>query len=302
VLASADALKSTGLAALGFEYVNLDAGWLTSERNTTTSKLVPVASKWPNGIKHLSDAIHRKGLKFGVYTDISSHSCGWGPGSYDHYTVDAKTFADDWQIDYLKVDYCGAWNGTGGKPLADSCAAGALGAGGDLHKANTTITNATAWCQASPLCGGFTTEGNICGIDGSNIRTNSTSAAGGQVRQIWFKDATSRSNGNSAWSMWQKPGAGRVDYAPKPQYAAWKALGDALNKTGRPIYYSICPHTLGSSRGTASNYTGTLIYAPPTAWTAEQRHGLARCAFSDRILRSRMPLDPTPVRLKRTCV
>jgi ATPase subunit of ABC transporter with duplicated ATPase domains len=27
-----------------------------------------------------------------------------------------------------------------------------------------------------------------------------------------------------------------------------------------------------------------------------------RCAFSDRILPSRMPLDPTPVRLKRTCV
>jgi hypothetical protein len=27
-----------------------------------------------------------------------------------------------------------------------------------------------------------------------------------------------------------------------------------------------------------------------------------RCAFSDRNLHSRMPLDPTPARLKRTCV
>ena len=28
----------------------------------------------------------------------------------------------------------------------------------------------------------------------------------------------------------------RVSYQPQPQYDAWKALGDALNRTGRPIY------------------------------------------------------------------
>ena len=29
---------------------------------------------------------------------------------------------------------------------------------------------------------------------------------------------------------------------PEVQYAAFAAFRDALNKTGRPIYYSICPH------------------------------------------------------------
>jgi hypothetical protein len=29
---------------------------------------------------------------------------------------------------------------------------------------------------------------------------------------------------------------------------------------------------------------------------------MVRCAFSDRILHSRMPLDPTHVRWKRSCV
>ena len=49
---------------------------------------------------------------------------------------------------------------------------------------------------------------------------------------------------------------------------------------GRPIYYSICPHTMASQRGTAKNYSGTFpavppIYAPPVSWTASQRHQLA---------------------------
>jgi hypothetical protein len=35
----------------------------------------------------------------GVYTDISDGSCGTGPGSKDHYTQDAQTFAHDWQIE-----------------------------------------------------------------------------------------------------------------------------------------------------------------------------------------------------------
>ena len=38
-----------------------------------------------------------KGLKFGVYTDISLHTCG-GSGSQGHYTLDAETYAHDWQV------------------------------------------------------------------------------------------------------------------------------------------------------------------------------------------------------------
>jgi hypothetical protein len=33
-----------------------------------------------------------------------------------------------------------------------------------------------------------------------------------------------------------------------------------------------------------------------------EKRAEVRCAFSDRILHSRMPLDPTHVRLKRTCM
>ena len=66
MLETADAMISTGLAKLGFEYVNLDAGWLTSARDPNTSAVIPVEYKWPSGIRSMADKIHAKGLKFGV--------------------------------------------------------------------------------------------------------------------------------------------------------------------------------------------------------------------------------------------
>jgi hypothetical protein len=48
------------------------------------------------------------GLHFGLYTDISGHSCSFNPniGSQGSYSLDAQSFAD-WGADYVKVDYCG---------------------------------------------------------------------------------------------------------------------------------------------------------------------------------------------------
>ena len=104
----ADAMVDTGLAAAGFEYINVDAGYLTKTRNASDgNSLIVDSSRFPSGVRALSDYIHSKGLKLGVYTDLTAHSCGPGPGSFQHYERDAQTFAHDWQIDYLKVDYCG---------------------------------------------------------------------------------------------------------------------------------------------------------------------------------------------------
>ena len=59
---------------------------------------------------------------------------------------------------------------------------------------------------------------------------------------------------------------------------AYEFMGDALNKTGRQIYFSICPHTKAADYGTSRPFFGKkdfLIYAPPAEWTAAQRHALA---------------------------
>ena len=59
-------------------------------------------------MRYISDYLHSLGLKLGVYTDLGNRSCGTGPGSLGYYTTDANTFANEWQIDYLKVDFCGS--------------------------------------------------------------------------------------------------------------------------------------------------------------------------------------------------
>lgn len=72
---------------------------------------------------------------------------------------------------------------------------------------------------------------------------------------------------------------------PGPQYAAWKALGEALNATGRPIYFSICPHTPTPALGTAREFAGRgqLSYAPPSQWNAAQRHALANSVLVEYV-------------------
>ena len=51
------------------------------------------------------DAIHRRGLKCGLYTGYAPMVCGFMNGSWGHETVDADTFAA-WGVDLVKNDWC----------------------------------------------------------------------------------------------------------------------------------------------------------------------------------------------------
>ncbi|KAG6692191.1 hypothetical protein I3842_10G101700 [Carya illinoinensis] len=102
---TADAMVSSGLAAIGYEYINLDDCWAEFNRDSQ-GNLVPKASTFPSGIKALADYVHSKGLKIGIYSDAGTRTCsGTMPGSLGHEEQDAKTFAS-WGIDYLKYDNC----------------------------------------------------------------------------------------------------------------------------------------------------------------------------------------------------
>ncbi|XP_022944991.1 alpha-galactosidase-like [Cucurbita moschata] len=102
---TADAMVSSGLAALGYQYINLDDCWAELNRDAK-GNLVPKSSTFPSGIKALADYVHRKGLKLGIYSDAGIQTCSKKmPGSLGHEEQDAKTFAS-WGIDYLKYDNC----------------------------------------------------------------------------------------------------------------------------------------------------------------------------------------------------
>lgn len=102
---TADAMVSTGLAAAGYKYVNIDDCWAELDRDSK-GNFVPKASTFPSGIKALADYVHNKGLKLGIYSDAGTQTCSKKmPGSLGHEEQDAKTFAS-WGIDYLKYDNC----------------------------------------------------------------------------------------------------------------------------------------------------------------------------------------------------
>ena len=100
---SIDALVSSGLRDLGYNYMNLDDCWQYSRDENKT--IVPDTKKFPNGIKPLADYAHSKGLKFGLYSDAGNYTCQLRPGGYGYEDLDAKTYSD-WGVDYLKYDNC----------------------------------------------------------------------------------------------------------------------------------------------------------------------------------------------------
>ncbi|MDD6262845.1 MAG: glycoside hydrolase family 27 protein [Clostridiales bacterium] len=104
VMETADQLVESGLKDCGYEYVIIDDCWSLRERNEK-GEIVPDPEKFPHGMKYVSDYVHSKGLKFGMYSCAGTLTCARYPGSYDHEFVDAECFAR-WGVDYLKYDYC----------------------------------------------------------------------------------------------------------------------------------------------------------------------------------------------------
>lgn len=104
VMKIADIMASEGYKEAGYEYVIIDDCWLLRERDEE-GKLVPDPEKFPHGMKYLSDYVHSKGLKFGMYSCAGARTCAKYPSSYEHEYTDAESFAE-WGVDYLKYDFC----------------------------------------------------------------------------------------------------------------------------------------------------------------------------------------------------
>jgi alpha-galactosidase len=110
IKAAADAMVSSGMKAAGYQYINLDAGWWSGSRDSNGNITIDTTTQWPGGMQAVTSYIHNKGLKAGIYTDAGSNGCsGSNQGSYGHYAQDMLQF-EQWGFDYVKVDWCGAYN------------------------------------------------------------------------------------------------------------------------------------------------------------------------------------------------
>ena len=102
---TADAMVDNGLLDAGYNYLVIDDCWSERHRDPVTDKIVPDKKKFPDGMKAVSDYVHSKGLKFGMYSCAGVRTCADYPGSFDHEYLDAVTFAE-YGCDFLKYDYC----------------------------------------------------------------------------------------------------------------------------------------------------------------------------------------------------
>jgi alpha-galactosidase len=101
---TADALVSSGMKDVGYQYVNIDDCWQAKARDSE-GNLVADPLRFPGGIAALAEYVHDLGLKLGIYSDRGTKTCAGFPGSFDHEQQDAAIFAE-WGIDYLKYDNC----------------------------------------------------------------------------------------------------------------------------------------------------------------------------------------------------
>jgi len=101
VRSAADAIVSTGMKSAGYIYVNIDDCW---QGKRDEQGAIHPNEKFPD-MKQLSDYVHAKGLKLGIYSSPGPKTCAGYEGSLGHEALDAQTYAR-WGIDYLKYDYC----------------------------------------------------------------------------------------------------------------------------------------------------------------------------------------------------
>ena len=110
---AADAMVASGMADHGYMYVNIDDCWSVkpgSDDPTLQGEprdkkgMVNSNPRFPD-MKALTDYIHSKGLKAGIYTSPGPLTCAGHTAAYEHEKLDVERFSE-WGYDFLKYDWC----------------------------------------------------------------------------------------------------------------------------------------------------------------------------------------------------
>src|SRR5664279_5414020 len=110
---AADAMVSSGMMDHGYMYVNIDDCWSVKPTSKDSTLLGDPSDK--NGMINsnkrfpdmnaLTDYIHSKGLKAGIYTSPGPLTCAGHTAIYGHEENDVTRFVE-WGYDFLKYDWC----------------------------------------------------------------------------------------------------------------------------------------------------------------------------------------------------
>ena len=113
VKSAAAAMVSSGLINHGWTYINVDDFWevhrdskdptLQGPQRDADGRIIP-NPRFPD-MKGLTDYIHARGLKTGLYSSPGPWTCGGCVASWQHEELDAQSYGQ-WGFDYLKYDWC----------------------------------------------------------------------------------------------------------------------------------------------------------------------------------------------------
>ena len=110
---AADAMIASGMADVGYQFVNIDDCWMNAPAQRDPLRVGPLRDEHgvllPNAhfpdMRALTAYIHAKGLKAGIYTSPGPRTCAGFAGAWQHEEEDARLFAE-WGFDFLKYDWC----------------------------------------------------------------------------------------------------------------------------------------------------------------------------------------------------
>jgi alpha-galactosidase len=121
---AAEQMIASGMADFGYQFVNIDDCWMVKAGSTDPETSGPTRSpegrilpnrRFPD-MRGMTDFIHSKGLKAGIYSSPGPTTCAGFEGSHGHEALDARTFAE-WGFDFLKYDWCSYTEKAGGQAL-----------------------------------------------------------------------------------------------------------------------------------------------------------------------------------------
>jgi alpha-galactosidase len=123
---AADFMISSGMADVGYQYVNIDDCWANAPKAGDSLRVGTLRNEKGNintnihfpDMLGLTNYIHSQGLKAGIYSSPGPFTCAGFTGSFQHEEYDAKQFAS-WGFDFLKYDWCSYGHIAGGGKADD---------------------------------------------------------------------------------------------------------------------------------------------------------------------------------------
>lgn len=114
IMNAADMMVAKGLKDAGYDHVNIDDGYFGYR--DSAGYMIPHPERFPRGMAHVPEHIHGLGMKAGIYSDAGLNTCGsnynkdkngLGAGLWQHEVQDAERYFNEWDFDFIKIDWCG---------------------------------------------------------------------------------------------------------------------------------------------------------------------------------------------------